>query len=264
MIVTIFTGSQPRHQSLIREVARVCTRVYAVMEVTTVFPGKVDDFFRASPVMQDYFSRVTAAERVIFGDVGFMPENVCVLPIKMGDIGRIDIEVLTPALVANQFCVFGASYIKKPLIDALMERRAINIHMGVSPYYRGSSCNFWAMYDGRPDLVGATIHLLSRGLDSGDMLFHALPKAQEADPFEYGMLSVLAAHRAFVSRLESGELQRLKPVPQDRTREIRYMRNEAFTDAVAGEYLARLPSPAEISARLSRRDSSLYLNPVFV
>ena len=47
--------------------------------------------------------------------------------------------------------------------------------MGVSPYYRGTSCNFWAIYDDNPSYVGSTIHLLSKGLDSGDILFHCIP-----------------------------------------------------------------------------------------
>ena len=47
--------------------------------------------------------------------------------------------------------------------------------MGISPYYRGSACNFWALYDKNPQFVGATIHYLSEGLDDGDILFHVLP-----------------------------------------------------------------------------------------
>ena len=48
--------------------------------------------------------------------------------------------------------------------------------MGISPYYRGTDCNFWAMYDNNPHLVGSTIHLLTKGLDSGPILYHALSK----------------------------------------------------------------------------------------
>ena len=55
-----------------------------------------------------------------------------------------------------------------------IKNKTLNIHMGISPYYRGTDCNFWALYDNNPHLVGATIHLLSKGLDSGAMLYHAL------------------------------------------------------------------------------------------
>ena len=79
--------------------------------------------------------------------------------------------------------VFGSSYIKGELVDYLVKQKAINIHMGVSPYYRGCDCNFWALYDNNPHLVGATIHLLSKGLDSGPMLYHAMSNIK-SNPFE--------------------------------------------------------------------------------
>src|SRR3954447_26108932 len=205
MRITVFTSNQPRHLALIESLASIASEVFAIQECNTVFPGQVQDFFGKSPVMQDYFSRVLAAEREVFGDVRFPPPNVRQLPVKMGDVNRLDVAALEPAMGADVFIVFGASYIKGPLCDRLVQRRAINIHMGVSPYYRGSSTNFWAMYDRRPDLVGATIHLLSKGLDSGPMLFHALPKPAVVDPFVYGMRAVRAAHLGVVEYLKSGK-----------------------------------------------------------
>ena len=77
-------------------------------------------------------------------------------------------------LDSDLYIIFGSSFIKGDLIDFLIEKKAINIHMGVSPYYRGADCNFWALNDNNPHLVGATIHLISKNLDSGPILFHAL------------------------------------------------------------------------------------------
>ena len=45
--------------------------------------------------------------------------------------------------------------------------------MGVSPYYRGADCNFWAQNDKNSNLVGATIHYLSDGIDDGRIISHA-------------------------------------------------------------------------------------------
>ena len=177
----------------------------------------------------------------------------------MGDVSRAPLEWFGKALDADVFVVFGASFIKGELADHLVQRKALNIHMGVSPYYRGSSTNFWAMYDRRPDLVGATIHLLSKGLDSGPMLFHALPKPDAVDPFVYGMRAVLAAHLGIVAYLKNG--RSMEPVEQDRTCELRYTRNADFTDAVAQEYLNRIPSPQQMHDVLLNRDMKLFLRP---
>src|SRR5438034_164847 len=257
MTITVFTSNQPRHVALIEALARVADRVFAIQECNTIFPGQVEDFFRKSAVMQDYFGRVIAAEEQVFGRPRLLPANVRSMSMKMGDLSRVALEDLGDALAADKFVVFGASYIKGALCDYLVERGALNIHMGVSPYYRGSSTNFWAMYDNRPDLVGATIHLLSRGLDSGPILFHALPQADAVDPFIHGMRAVRAAHVGLVKCLQ----EKLEPVPQDKSRELRYTRNADFTDQVASEYLQRLPTPQQMHDALVRRDLGLFLRP---
>ncbi len=262
MKITAFTSNQPRHTSLIVRLASIADEVFAVQECNTIAPGEVADFFRKSDVMRDYFSRVLAAEREIFGAPRFLPKNVRSLPIKMGDLSRLSIESVRDALRSDVFVVFGASYIKGPLIDQLVERRALNIHMGVSPYYRGSSTNFWAMYDRRPEYVGATIHLLSRGLDSGPMLFHALPKAEATEAFALGMQAVRAAQEGLVERIRDRSIFEMTPIDQDKSRELRYTRNADFTDEVAREYLDRLATPQEIAQSLRNRKSSDFVRAV--
>lgn len=260
MKITVFTGNQPRHLSLIRDLASIADEVYAVIEVTTLFPGKREDFFKKSEVMREYFSHVMGSERAIFGNVSFLPANVRPLIMKTGDLNDVPMDSLAPALKSDEYVVFGASYIKGDLIDFLVQHRAYNIHMGVSPYYRGSSCNFWAAYDGNLNWVGATIHLLSRGLDSGDMFFHALPKPTER-AFDLGMRAVQSAHKGLMTYLQNGLLKTMPPVPQDPSLEIRYTRNSDFTDDVAQDYLKKMPSKKEIHEALSKRDTSKFLNP---
>jgi len=261
MHITVFTGNQPRHTALIEALASIADRVYAVHECNTVFPGEVEDFFRKSDVMRTYFERVIAAERKVFGQPRFTSDNVTQLAIKMGDLNRLPMDILTPALSSDIYVVFGASFIKSPLCEHLVAHRAYNIHMGTSPYYRGSSTNFWALYDGRPDYVGATIHMLTTGLDSGPMLYHAFPPTAATDPFVLGMQAVKAAHTSLVERLRTGELPAMEPIPQDKSLRLRYTRNADFTDDVAREYLNRLPAPAEVHTTLRNRDMSRFLRP---
>ena len=80
--------------------------------------------------------------------------------------------------------------------------------MGISPYYRGTDCIFglkWQEYH----LVGATVHLLSKGLDNGDILYHALPKYFE-DPFLFTMSSVVSAIESLIERIKDNQFLNLK------------------------------------------------------
>jgi folate-dependent phosphoribosylglycinamide formyltransferase PurN len=263
MKVTVFTGNQPRHIALINRLASVSEVTYAVVESTTVFPGLVRDFFEKSEVMQRYFSNVMTAERNLFGDLSFSSTRARTLAIKSGDLNSLRRDQLAEALHSDVYLVFGASYIKSWLIDFLLEHKALNIHMGLSPYYRGSSCNFWALYDGKPQYVGATIHMLSRGLDNGPMLYHALPELTEEGPFEFTMRAVEAAQRSLVDRMACNELENYMPQVQDRVAELRYTRNADFTDEVASEFLSREVDNSALKEALASVKRPELLHPFF-
>lgn len=236
MKITVFTSNQPRHQAYLRKLGKISDVVHAVVETNTIFPGRLQDFFKKSQLMQDYFSQVIEAEKSLFGEVGFASSNVKLLPIRFGDLNQMDPRQLSSALDSDVYLVFGSSFIKGWLADFLVDHGAINIHMGLSPYYRGSSCNFWALFDGNPQYVGATVHLLSRGLDSGGMLFHSLPDFESQNPFAFTMSVVDNVQNQIVSLLDSGQLQTIEPLPQDKSLQIRYTRNEDFKDEVLDEY----------------------------
>ena len=68
MKVTIFSSNQPRHLYLAKSFANISDEVFFVSEVNTVFPGKIEDFFKKSKIMQSYFEKVMASEKKIFGE----------------------------------------------------------------------------------------------------------------------------------------------------------------------------------------------------
>ena len=245
MKITVFTSNQPRHINLINLISDFASETFAVLESNTLFPGLVKDFYNSSPTMQEYMLGVRTAEAKLFGKSRFISPKVSTLILKSGDLNYLTQENLKEALQSDLYVVFGSSFIKSWLIDDLIEKKALNIHMGLSPYYRGSSCNFWAMHDSLPNYVGATIHFLSKGLDSGPMIFHSVPEFNNEDPFAYTMKAVKQAQEDLVFFIKNLKQLDSKPVNQNKGLQIRYTRNSDFTDKVAREFLDR---------KLSRRD----------
>lgn len=233
MRVTVFTSNQPRHLAFVRKLQHIAD-VTAIIETMPFAAGANYHASYKSDVMKRYFERVLGAEFKVFG-APYPLKGVEVMPLAMGDASYL--EAAYDA--ATYIVVFGASYIREPCIDWLIKKRAVNIHMGISPEYRGSSCNFWAMYDNRPDLVGASVHLLTKGLDSGPILFHARPQRHD-DPFEFTMRAVEAAQDAVCERIVHKTLFDNEPFAQDRAKELKYTRASDFTDEIAAEYLARV------------------------
>lgn len=263
MKITVFTSNQPRHLSLINRLAEVSETTYAILECKTVFPGYVQDFFKKSEIFKEYFSNVISAEEKYFGNTTFTAKNVRSLAIKLGDLNLLKPKQIAPALESDIYVVFGSSFIKGWLTDFLTQNHAVNIHMGLSPYYRGSSCNFWALFDGKPEYVGATIHFLSKGLDSGPIIYHAVPKLDDENPFEFTMRSVVVAQETLTEKIINSELLDSAPIPQFKDLEIRYSKNIEFTDEIAAEFLSRKMDNTKLKSLLSIAKRPELLNPVF-
>lgn len=256
MKITLFTSDRARHVALAERLTEFADELRVIQERIPPTETTAED-----DVLTRYFDHVRNAEYSVFGALRPLANDVHGLSINYGELSGLPLSDLESALDADVVLVYGASFIRGPLADALVARRAVNIHMGTSPFYRGSATNFWALYDRRPAYVGATVHLLTKGLDSGPMLLHAFPPTEPCDPFLLGMRAVDAAFAAVVENLASNELLQLHPIPQDRGLEMRYARISDFTSEIAAEYLNRLPSPDEIHSALTARDLSLFVRP---
>jgi methionyl-tRNA formyltransferase len=91
--------------------------------------------------------------------------------------------------------VFGTGLLKQPLIDSF-PGRILNIHLGLSPYYRGAGTNFWPLVNGEPEYCGATIHFLDIGVDTGPIIAHVRPDIARGDgPHDIGNRTIIAAAR---------------------------------------------------------------------
>lgn len=75
------------------------------------------------------------------------------------------IKSLNPDLII----VYGAS-ILKPFFIETFPNKILNVHLGLSPYYRGSATNFWALADSLPECVGASFMYIDAGIDTGEII----------------------------------------------------------------------------------------------
>ena len=82
--------------------------------------------------------------------------------------------------------------------------------------------------------------MLSKGLDSGDILFHSVPTYVETDSaFDFSMRAVQSAHNDLIRCINQELIFEIQPKPQNKENEIRYSRYEDFNKDVAKEFLNR-------------------------
>lgn len=103
--------------------------------------------------------------------------------------------------------VMGTSILRAKTLTAA--GAAVNIHGGFLPDYRGNHCFFFALYEGRFDRIGSTIHFLDDGIDTGDIIEHIIPPLCSDDNAErlYCRAEKMAIHRLvqLIAQLEQGQ-----------------------------------------------------------
>lgn len=223
MNLLVLTSSALRHRALIGRLAQIAT-VRAVLEGLRPL---IDDVGSARQHMS---RRVALAERLCFPvqTSGPFPMTMAYVPWHQLEI---PIEWIREA---DRIIVYGTSLIKDPLYSAIQDK-AINLHAGWAPQYRGSHSNFWALYDGHPEYVGMTIQTLDKDVDAG-AIWHQVGTQPEADPFLYGMKTIKAGFEVLAQEL-SRAWTWPAPKAQDISQLIRYSRHADYTEEVARAFL---------------------------
>lgn len=257
MKITVFTSNQPRHIALLDALVAAGHEVRAVIEPKTYLRPPTTSFGRpTAETMATYWDRVRLAEGEVFPNGAIVKVPAFVL--RPGELSGVRGGKRKWLEDSDRFVVFSSSYITGWLADFLVDRNTLNLHVGIAPEFRGSAPNFWAEYLGRPDLVGAQVQRLAKGLDSGEILAEVRPYSNDRwadddrivhDPFLRGMEACRLGIEAMVDML--GLMERCTrtkvwaPIrPNDRTQEIAYRRHEDFTEEVVAAYLRRLDGNA--------------------
>jgi folate-dependent phosphoribosylglycinamide formyltransferase PurN len=79
------------------------------------------------------------------------------------------------------FCfIFGVDLILDPVIDVLPKDK-INLHLGLSPWYKGGATLFWPFYHLEPQFCGSTFHQITRQADAGEIIHQCVPELLSGD-----------------------------------------------------------------------------------
>ncbi len=74
------------------------------------------------------------------------------------------IKKYSPGFIA----AFGIGILKEEILSYYSDS-IYNLHVGLPEFYRGSSCNFWPIYNRDLKNLGATVHKVEQGVDTGQI-----------------------------------------------------------------------------------------------
>jgi len=159
----------------------------------------------------------------------FLPRGEINAPPQVEWIREADPDLLV---------AYGCSLIREPLLDAFAGR-FLNVHLGLSPYYRGSGTNFWPLVNGEPEFVGATFMYIDAGVDTGEIIHQVRARIFHGDtPFTIGnrLIGDMArVYRDLIVRFD--ELERMEQPPKPAGERV--YRKKDFTEASVAALYAR-------------------------
>jgi methionyl-tRNA formyltransferase len=250
MRFVLLTGNDLRHKFVASRLAESVNLVGVVSEAKASTVGQPDLLSQADrDVIRSHFAERDEVERRLMGDHKNFPDTR-VLQIENKAVNTPEAFDWVQSLAPDVVILYGTSIIKPPMLD-FYEGRMINIHLGLSPYYRGSGTNFWPLVNREPECVGATIHLAVARVDAGAILAQVRPAAEAADrAHELGTKTIMETIDALpgvVSLYLGGEIA---PKPQDLSLGRVFKNRDFNADAVRtmwghletgmmSEYLAR-------------------------
>lgn len=258
--VVLITAASRRHRYAAAELANGLNLVGVVTESKPGEPplastgmgmgmgAEMDQAARAE--ISAHFAARDEAERRMLGDRIEFPD-VARLEVGAGEVNHETTYEWVRRLTPDLLLLYGSSIIKPPLL-ATWAGRIINLHLGLSPYYRGSGTNFWPLVNRQPELVGATIHHATPQVDGGAILTQVRPLAYPTDgAHELGVRTIIAGLEALVAAVAAVAGGRGRAARQDesigqvyRLRDfnaaaVRTMRHH-FATGMMDEYVAEM------------------------
>lgn len=118
--------------------------------------------------------------------------------------------------------VLGTEIIRDKVLAAAP--RFVNVHAGITPLYRGSHGQFWAVMQQDWSNIGVTLHIVDRGIDTGGILGQARFNFEPATDNLLTLLAKSAFHGAELLtswiNQQRGDFQNVatEPAPQGTSR----------------------------------------------
>jgi len=213
--VVLLTGNERRHRYAATTLAYKTNLVGIVSEAKPAATAMRDPLPQSDGLVIDqHFAERDTVERRLLGDEFDFPDTLR-LEVPNGAINSPAVFEWVQRHVPNVVVLYGTSIVRPPLLD-YYARQAINLHLGLSPYYRGSGTNFWPLVHRQPECVGATIHLATARVDAGPILAQVRPEAEIGDrAHELGTKTIMAGFDLMPRVLCLYVEGKVQPQPQD-------------------------------------------------
>ena len=184
MKLLLFSGTHPRHLFINSEIIKQFDESFIVVmkreELIPKPPSNIssDDKSNFIKHFQNRFEKEKESYGELTHENVFKFEKKIVVDSKSLNSERVLKKV--KEFNADLSIIFGVDLILDPLLSELPKNK-LNIHLGLSPWYKGGATLFWPFYFLQPNYAGVTIHQITKNPDEGEIIHQFVPKLEFGD-----------------------------------------------------------------------------------
>ena len=252
--VVLLTGCELRHR-FVSKILPLDGEINVFRTYRESVAGTIKDLVSRAPadqstVQRSHLEARALSEEDFFGAVvDMVPDLSNPVDIPRGDINEKKRVEEVMALAPDLLVAYGCSLIGELLV-AGFANRFVNVHLGLSPYYRGTGTNFWPLVNNDPEYLGATFMHMDLGVDTGRVIHQIRARVFPGDtPHRIGNRLIVDMARTLVQLVRKFEnLKTMRPVCApantkvyrkcDYSEEATVMLYRNFKDGLVDKYLA--------------------------
>ena len=211
MKVLLLSGSHSRHEFMLRDIINLYDDIQfkiVVMRREDVIPKFPERDLNPSKlqkiIFKHHFDLRYKLESEYFGQndvtIHNRLRNVEVVNVTKIEItGARFIQEITD-FKADACIVMGFGMLNAQVLEVI-PNESINIHLGLSPRYRGSATLFWPTYLLDPFSTGTTFHRMNKEPDAGMIIHQTLPKFIRSLTLHETAIAAIQATKIDLSRI---------------------------------------------------------------
>ena len=207
MKILIISGSHSRHlfvhESILKSGAD-CAAVVMERESAIPFPP-VNIAKHDRQNFKNHFEERSRVEKKAYGEIKPKEifDGIPTMYCTAESLNSINVTNFAKKFSPDMVFIFGPDLIRNPLLNVLPVNR-INLHLGLSPWFRGSATLFWPFYFLQPQFAGSTFHQILPEADAGDILHQCRPKLEIGDGIhDVGVKVVIQAKNDLIGLIDS-------------------------------------------------------------
>lgn len=140
----------------------------------------------------------------IIDDSHFKNDTIPTSRIKRVDsVYNIELLALISSENPDLIVINGTRILPNSLLSKI-SCPIVNIHVGITPQYRGVHGGFWSIKENNPQLFGVTLHYVDKGIDTGGIIAQKTLVPNEFDNFKtYPILQYTAGIQLLLDNLDA-------------------------------------------------------------